>query len=470
MTEEIKLFLQYGIYNNTLYYPNTFKTTKQYIQFLNPLIKNIKKIDKQELLEYITNNNINIYGLSLCVSILDLNKKTYQIILNKISSNKEILIFIWIYAIITNNKRSSYLNKLLVEEAILVKNNIPEIFKIYTPSHNTCLKINAMLRKKYKIRYMIESQEKLSSVLPMIKSLNIKPLDIYIEMGFTFNPIIKDSIIEYFLNNRNNNLIELIHFIDRWYISDIPNNVLIKIKERLMELKNLNDLYLLFVLNTALEHKELCTEIEEFMLNFKMKEKILSININYTPNMNLNTKWDGLHSYNGYAASLICLFDIVFKSQINLRDSEILGNTMLDKYNELLNYSSFSLEKGLPIARSDILSVLFSNDMIDGYDILWNVVESACPLYQKNDYLNIIGKNVYLIESFLKYIYSLNNKSFEFYEEQFKMKKNKENTFIEDNDNLDNFSLKDKFLDSVEDTIDIAKDGISNIKFKINKK
>lgn len=408
MNTNIKKFLDFGIYNNTMYFPNTYSRTKDYLNNIKPLINEIKSTNKSELLDYLKDNDVNIYSLSICISIIGLNSTTYPFIERKIQDYKSLFVFLWIFTIIKPIQKNKYLNRLFLDKIIFVENNLNELFKIYKPSYSIKKEIHKKIKEKYKIRYILETQENLSSILSKIIEYNIKPLDIKIEMEFTFDSLIKSNIIEYFIEN--NNIVDLLYQIDRWYIDSIPNSVLVKIELSLHKLNNIKDIYNLLILNTSLKHIELNNLINNQIKLLDGNIEPIKMNINYIPNMKLNMKWDNLHSYNSYVASVISILNENFDTYVNLKEINISTKNTFDLYNEVLNNTSFSLNKGNEIQKTNVTSVLFSNDIVKGYDVLWNITEESCPIYIDNDYLSLVGKNYLLIENFLKYIYELNKK------------------------------------------------------------
>lgn len=474
MNKNIELFLDYGIYNNTIYYPNTLKKTKQYLSFLRPLLIDLRKEKKTKLYKYITKKNINIYSLSICISILKLNKNTYSILKENIKNDKDIFIFLWIYTTLNGAYNNLYINKLLLEKPFLIADNIDQLYKVYMPPYSTRSIIYSKLKNKYKVKYLIESQEDLNKILPTIKSLDIKPLDIYVEMGFTFEYKIKNEIVDYFLDNEDD-VITLIYYIDRWYIENIPSSILEKIKKIISKLSK-NNIYKLLVLNSSLSHIELNNIIENFINTFDFSDNAITVNINYEPNMQQNMKWDGLHTYNAYISSIITILSLNFTTKVNIKDKRVDNSCIYDLYSNILTNSTFSLDKSMRIQKTETPTILFSNDIIDGYNILWDVINDNCPLYQTNEYLSIVGKSIYTLESVIKYINymnekSINNQKFDNKEDQIPNLENKEDNLIlqKENEIDKELSSKNKFIDSIEETINITKNSINNVKYTIKK-
>lgn len=459
MNKNIKLFLDFGIYNNNMYFPNTYIRTTEYINFLKPLINEISKTNKTELINYLENNTINIYSLSICIGIVGLNTNTFHLISNSIKNYKDLLIFLWIYTIINPIYKNKYLNILYLNNLNLVVNNISELFKIYKPSYSVRKEINKKLKEKYKIKYMIEAQEEFNNLLEKIKEYNISPNDINTEMGFTFDLELKTSIINYFIENYN--IVDLIYKIDKWFIEYIPLQILHNIKTKLNNLNNINDIHALLVINNSLKHIELNTIINEQIKLLKNSSNEIKLNINYMPNMKTNMKWDGIHTYNTYVASILSIINENFNSSICLKEDIINKKNTYELYNTIINNTSFSLEKGTEIQKNAITSILFSNDYVSGYDILWDVSNENCPLYIDNKYLQIIGKNLLLLENFIRYIYFLNNKD----NKNDKININKKN-------NMETYKEKiiDGIIDDLEESLDVVKDTMNNVKFSIKRK
>lgn len=403
MNKRTETFLKLGLYNNTIYFPTTYKKVKEYLINIKPMINRIKNIDEDELYDYINKEKLNIYTLSICVGILELDEETSEIINRNINNSKELYIFLWIYTLLNGKKNNSFLNKLLIRNMNLIKDNLGELYKVYKPSRKYRIKINSYFREKYKLRYRLEIQEDVENLLITIKELKIKPRDLYVEMGFTFDLKIKNKIVLYFLKNFD--IIEIIYFIDRWYVDDIPSSILIKLKEKINALDNYTSLYKLFVLNTSLDHENLSDLIDdkiEELLNKKQKRN--QININYIPYMNSFVKWDGLHTYNSYVASITCLFNSMYNLNVNIKDRNIDSSNNLDLYEEILSNSCFSLNECEKVKKIDIPTILFSNKIIEGYNILWDITNEKSPMFKDLGYLNIIGKNEYLIDVVLKII------------------------------------------------------------------
>ena len=466
MEKNIKLFLDFGIYNNNLYFPNTLKKTKEYIDYLNPLIEEISKLNKDELTMYINENDINIYSLSICIGILGLDKENYQLISKRIKTHKELFVFVWIYTTMNPIIRNKYLNSLYMSKLNIIENNIPELFNVYKPSYSVRKEINRKIKEKYKIRYIIESQEDFESLLDKIKEYKISPNDIDVEMGFTFDPMLKNDILDYFLDNFE--IVDLIYKIDKWFIEVVPVNVLEKIREKLDDLSDVSDIYDLLVINTSLKHIELTNVINEQIKQLSNEDNKIKLNINYMPNMKINMKWDKLHTYNSYVASVISILNENFDSLICLKEKNISSKDTFDIYSTINNNSSFSLDKASKVQKNKIPSILFANDYAEGYDILWDISSEGCPIYLDRGYLVITGKNTFLIESAIEYLYSLdedkeNKKTFVKKEEvKEKVEEKIEEELYKEN-NLDNV------IDDVEESLDIIKNTLNNVKFKIRR-
>lgn len=456
MNKNIKDFLDFGIYKNNMYFPNNYVKTKEYINNLSPLINEIKNVNKSELINYIEDNDINIYSLSICISILGLDHNTFQIISKEIFNHKQLFVFLWIYTIINPIKKNKYLNMLYLNNIKIVENNISDLFKIYKPSYSVRQQINRKLKEKYKIRYIIESQDNFDNLLDKIKQQNITPDDLKVEMGFTFEPSVKNSIIIYFIENFDT--IKVLHLIDKWFMDHIPNEILEKLEEKIENLNDIRDIYELLVLNTSLEHIELTNIINEQIKLLEGSNNTIKLNINYMPNMKINMKWDKLHTYNSYISTIISILNENFDTFVNLKEKNISTKITYDLYNTLLNNTTFSLDKASEIQKTNNLSLLFSNEYSNGYDILWDVTNDNSPLYLQTEYLLITGKNEILMECFIKYVYALNNKK-----KKVIKKDKKVNTDIYKE------TLSDNIVDDLEESIDIIKDTLNNVKFNIKR-
>lgn len=441
MKKEIELFLNYGIYNNNLYFPNTFKKTKEYIEYLSPIIEDLSMIDEKELLSYISEKNINIYSLSICIAIMKLNEKNYSIISKKIQNHKELLIFLWIYKIINTNYRGKYINNLYIDKINIIENNIPELFNIYKPFYKTKKEINKKLKEKYKIKYMIESQEEFYNLLNKIKDFKITPSDINVEMGFTFDMKVKNDILKYFINNFD--IVDLIYRIDKWFIEAIPIEVLEEIRIALDKLSDVSKVYELLIINTGLRHIELTNVINEQIKTLSSNDNDIKLNVNYMPNMKTNMKWDGIHTYNSYTSSILSVLNENFDSLICLKEKNISNPNTFDLYNLINNNTTFSLEKSSSIQKTDITSILFANDYAEGYDILWDVTNENCPLYENKGYLCVTGKNTFLVENILDYIIDLNN-------ERDKLKKETKNQEKEEKKDIEKDKKEDEVCNSLK--------------------
>lgn len=420
MDKDLKLFLDYGIYNNNLYFPNTLKKTKEYIEYLNPIIEKISNSNKKEILSYLKENNTNIYSLSICIGAMKLNSENYLLLEKKIQNHKELFVFLWIYTSINSIIKDKYINKLYINKINIIENNIPDLFNLYKPSCKVILDINKKLKEKYKVKYMIESQENLDNLLEKIKYYNITPSDINVEMGFTFDNKIKNQILEYFLENFD--IVDLIYKIDKWFIEAIPLEILDKIRIELDKLSSVSNIYDLLVINTGLKHIELTNIINEQIKLLNNTENVNKLNVNYMPNMKINNRWDRIHTYNSYISGIISILNENFDSIVCLKEKNISSNNTFDLYNTLNNNTSFSLDKASKIQKSNVPSLLFSDTYSDGYDILWDITTENCPLYKENDYLLITGKNTFLIECVIDYINNVNDKK----EEVIKKNVNKE--------------------------------------------
>lgn len=460
MDKSIEHYLRFGIYRNTLYYPNTFNNTKLYLDFLDPIVNGIAETDDAAIYDAIENIDMNIFATSICTSILGLDKNTYNIISSKIDNNNDLLVFVWIYVILNNSKNNIYLNKLLIEKSLLVKENLGKIFKVYKPPFSVRKKIYKIIKDKYKVRYLIESQEEIETVLEKIKEYNIKPQDIAIEMGFTFDIHIKNSIIKYMLSRYD--LVDMIYYIDRWYIDDIPYEIIKEVEDKIKKVSNLKTIYKLLILNTSIDHKALSDIITQYIDNLPIREKGGKLNINYVPNLKSNMKWDGLHAYNSYVASIVSILNEKFDTHINIKDNEVNSNKTTVIYDEVLNNTSFSLTKCNPVVKTSTPTILFSNEIIEGYSILWDVSDEECPLYEWNEHLHIVGKNIEIIVSLIDYLNFFNNGP------ATKKDGSKLETIKEEFNNEDiKPKLMDEIIDRIEDTVVKTKDKIRNVTISI---
>lgn len=398
--DELIIFIKYGIYKNTMYFPTTKKDTTEYLRNIMCLTEKIKKENTEQLIDLAKDSNI--YISSIIVAAKKLNNITYNFISNKIKNEDDLTIFLWIYCYLNNNRYNKYLNKLYLEKHNYVKESAAKLFNIYTPSFAIKRKIYKRTKDVYKIRYMLESQINLDKLLKLIKDNNIDPLDLRIEMGYTYrNNQIKNEISLHFIKEFMS--IDLIELIDKWYIDEIPRNVLNELDRQLNNFTSEGDYIRLKIISNTIEHKELemllMDRIEEYSLD-KSDKNIL---FHYIPSIKDHYNFNSKYSYSLIGSSILTLFSKKYNTKIFYKNDEIdieLQNSIFTKQH------NFSLDDKILDIEYDSGYIIYCSEKYNkNYNANWDMYSNKCPIYDDtNTQLLIIGKNKYLINSLLQYL------------------------------------------------------------------
>lgn len=401
MNKEVIQYLKYGIYNNVLYYPFNKSSIKKYVQQLEPLGNLIKSENPREIIKKLKDEDSNIFITSYVASILDIDDDLYKILLSKIQNRYDM--YVLINFLCSQKKYDKKLINKLYQDKIGILGDYKELlFDICSPKTDTLL----ILKKRNKVLFDIKQKMDIGEVdiniLEQIKENRIHPSEIGYYMSYQFDVYVKEKIALYFLEKYG--VLEVLPRLDTWFIDFIPTDILNAVEQSIYNIKRIEDVFGLLILYKKINNERIKNVIYQVFTDYCPVKKNKEITIHITPTnrsgfkIDTNEKYDFLYLIGVYSV----LLDAEFRSKIYINDRAIEGELM-----EKLKYfdeHQITLKPSVQPSDEERINILFSNIILPGFDIIWDVTAEKNIDFKNIGPLFVKGRGVDLLNSIFKYI------------------------------------------------------------------
>lgn len=396
----IKNFIANGVFNKSLFFPNTERGMEDFVAHNYPVIAAVRKEQSDVVFRYLRDNlpSGNIFIAALIISGFDRYDALYMDYLCFNTKNKyDFYVLMHILSCAKCKFRTKYLN-----EIIAIKPYIFEDSAEYFKQHMLLSPQNKlMLNKRYGIIRNI--QEKLgsgtfsASEISLIREHNIHFNEIGYYLSYTFSPMLKHDLFCYFLDKFN--IGDIIYCIDKAFVREISPDLLLLISQKLQTEGTLEDYIELMLYYKDMANYSLRNMALEIIKAIDYKSLLPSCQANFDnvrifPNPAYNVFMDKSDKtlYLHCVAVFASLISEIFNKPLFIKNTEITGTLMekieaVNREPQVINYTA----EDIAYAANDC--VFASNS--DLGRIIWDVVANK-P--QQTNNMKIYGNNLSLFE------------------------------------------------------------------------
>ncbi|QUH22096.1 hypothetical protein [Alkaliphilus sp. B6464] len=400
MKIEIKNYIRYGIFNNTMYFPYNQPTIEEYIEALKPLAKLIELADYDEILDEIYKTRPNIFIVSYMLCTIGLSDKSYEILKKTIKGRIDLYIFLT-FAYYSPNVKRRYIQTLYKDNLDIISDYKNLCFDMFKPN----ISLIVALKKRNGIIKEIKKSMELSKVdsntISLIEKEKIHFQELYPCLSYFFDEKYKEHLTKYFIERYG--ILEIIGFIEEWFVEGMPDIIVECLENEMYELKNIEDIEEIFLIYKTIKDIRLRSLIERVFSDYSPKKSEINICINVIPTqkqkykIGIKEKYDYLY-FNGVNASLLVSeFDGVLHLNHSLIEGEIISKINRINGNEIVLRSEGELVEGK-------FNILFSSINIEGFNVIWDSTNENEVIFTNKGYLNINGISKHLLPCLIKYL------------------------------------------------------------------
>lgn len=245
-------YVKYGIYDNTLYFPNNKKSIEAYSTELSPLKKLLKEKNRSDVLITLKNENPNIFTLSFILSSIGLCDSSYEMIKKTIKTPVQAYIFV-IFAYCGKVISKKQIQKFY--EDFDLGDYIYEAFSMFSPNLKTKSAIKTKRHWIAKIKNAISTGTFSEKLIKEIVNNKIHYNELSPFLSYKFEVKDKDRLVNYFIGKYG--VLEIITKIDDWYIEGASSELLKLLDSSLQNINDSEEIFKLLVIEKNIQNKNI---------------------------------------------------------------------------------------------------------------------------------------------------------------------------------------------------------------------
>lgn len=391
MNETLRKYIDYGIYNNNLYFPYNKASISSYIKKLTNITEIIKHSDTTEIIQYAINNCDNIFINAYLIYASQIYNEKYLEYIISLIENKWDLYIVLYFVLEMHNKtiKNRILTYFLNQKSFV--SNLSEKFLI---KHNVMCKTKFSKQRRKQI---LTIKEKFydgtfkECDIENLKNLNVHPDELDYYLSYTLAPLVKEKIFSFYLDNEN--FQDMVFLIDKSYIQNIPDILLDIIEEKLLNISDIEQIIYLFIYKDKINNVSLRKLIENALSNLTLNhfktEVIKDIRIYINPKYNIYIDKEDKINYLHYLATYVSILSSIYDLPIYVNDVKIENTGLIETISQIKNAEISMSYKNINCPILDN-SLVFSNIEISAF-ARWNILDKNAEDYSEN--LVISGYN-----------------------------------------------------------------------------